>query len=611
MPEDSSRAAPEAEQPSAAHTNPPSLRAGVRDILTHVDEAFATLESPWILPKQRQRRAGAELAILKRKLDQVLQTYCVEQRLQHLFVPDVFATIDSASLNPWQKEVLPLLQGLELRDSTPLQFRSLASRASPHVLGCVFRPYNVDVTGALAIGHDSPPSGTLIEDLQLALQTWVVVRRLFRQFLGSISGPASLPPPSSRHRALNELVAGLAHHMNTPMGVVIGASSSIESMVTRLSADGSIAREVTEDLEEACGLLDRNIRRTHRLIESFKLLSASQLAGRCEDLDLLELVSNGVSAFLATSEESLDIRIVDERQPTCRKWRGYSDHLVRALHNLLDNVACFAYPRGSRGRTDITVRSSLEDDRAAFSVSVTDFGAGISEADQERIFSPFFTTGSYQRHAGLGLTTVRTIVEEAFGGSVTCTSRRGVGTTFTLGFSHCSAAEGIPEDPGIFSVREFDGQRFVELQRQLASGAELGVDAQIELQSLKVAYDALLRSTFAPDGRRASIRVPVRRGVPAILADRMIAAELRDVSEDGAMLIVREEVQVKAKVTIICGDEPDLHLAGEIISVLPVLEPNSGQPLWRAGIRFGKHELAQLRALRIFMAQSILNLPER
>ena len=73
----------------------------------------------------------------------------------------------------------------------------------------------------------------------------------------------------ARHRALTEMVAGVAHEINTPLGIVRTAASLIRS---RLAAGR------TEDLAEASALIERNIERAHRLVEEFKTLSVSQVS---------------------------------------------------------------------------------------------------------------------------------------------------------------------------------------------------------------------------------------------------------------------------------------------------------------------------------------------
>jgi hypothetical protein len=64
-------------------------------------------------------------------------------------------------------------------------------------------------------------------------------------------------------------------------------------------------------------------------------------------------------------------------------------------------------------------------------IEVTDDGAGMSSAVQTRIFEPFFTTKRATNGTGLGLSTVRSIVEGA-GGRIDVRSAEGSGTTFTI-----------------------------------------------------------------------------------------------------------------------------------------------------------------------------------
>jgi signal transduction histidine kinase len=71
-------------------------------------------------------------------------------------------------------------------------------------------------------------------------------------------------------------------------------------------------------------------------------------------------------------------------------------------------------------------------------ITIADDGIGIPEADQEKIFSPFFTT---KKHGtGLGLSISKNIIEENEGSSLTLKSEEGKGTVFKITMPVCKAA---------------------------------------------------------------------------------------------------------------------------------------------------------------------------
>src|SRR6185369_1914157 len=99
-----------------------------------------------------------------------------------------------------------------------------------------------------------------------------------------------------------------------------------------------------------------------------------------------------------------------------------------ALRNLIDNAVSYS---GQSRRVRVRACS----DNGHIAVSVTDFGIGISPADQRRIFERFYRARDPRvaevRGTGIGLSIVRNIVD-AHGGTVTVESRVGTGSTFTI-----------------------------------------------------------------------------------------------------------------------------------------------------------------------------------
>lgn len=105
----------------------------------------------------------------------------------------------------------------------------------------------------------------------------------------------------------------------------------------------------------------------------------------------------------------------------------------QVMVNLVSNaIDAYEVPFLKRHRSDVNIMLDQRDDTVM--VSVADTGCGIPESIRDRIFEPLFTTKSPQKGTGLGLTTVRHIVEKDFNGRVTVESREGEGSEFTVSF---------------------------------------------------------------------------------------------------------------------------------------------------------------------------------
>jgi signal transduction histidine kinase len=240
-----------------------------------------------------------------------------------------------------------------------------------------------------------------------------------------------------RHRSIAEMVAGVAHEINTPLGIVNTAASFLSERLTPQFQAGLAADETTratlDEIREACRLIEANIARANQLIRSFKSLSVSQITDARETVDLRRLVREIVDLFRISARRSgIQIEIRDRLPPEDgAQWDGYPGYFSQVLLNLLSNVERYAYPGGRGGLVEI----DFECESAAgdwFRLTVRDFGRGIAPDHLPRLFEPFFTTGRAQGGTGLGLAIVHNLVTAALRGSIAVESKLGHGTCVVL-----------------------------------------------------------------------------------------------------------------------------------------------------------------------------------
>jgi signal transduction histidine kinase len=240
-----------------------------------------------------------------------------------------------------------------------------------------------------------------------------------------------------RHRALAEMVAGVAHELNTPLGIINTAAGLIRQrlqsdVITNMVLDRKM-KMTFDDIIEASVLMEGNVRRAHTLVQSFKNVSVSQIADTKERLDIAEVIEETLSLFRINARKAkLDIVFEDQLGEHTHIWFGYRGYLSRLLLNFLTNIERYAYPRESGGRVEITL--DADDRRGIYIVTVRDYGKGIPPENMARVFDPFFTTGRADGGTGLGLAIVHNIVTSALKGTVALESKVGVGTKFTVTF---------------------------------------------------------------------------------------------------------------------------------------------------------------------------------
>jgi signal transduction histidine kinase len=239
-----------------------------------------------------------------------------------------------------------------------------------------------------------------------------------------------------RHRALAEMVAGVAHEINTPLGIATTALSIIENRLSssRVKEFFSISEQDTSllsDILDAAALLKKNVIRAHRLVETFKKISVSQVTDNKEAVILRILLAESVDLFKISAKEAmLDISI-EATQLADSVWEGYPGYLTQIMMNFLQNIARYAYPLRQGGKVEIIATMDEAPD-GYFHIVVTDHGQGIPPENLSRIFDPFFTTGRGKGGTGLGLAIVCNIVTSILKGSVTAESRPGLETSFTV-----------------------------------------------------------------------------------------------------------------------------------------------------------------------------------
>ncbi len=241
-----------------------------------------------------------------------------------------------------------------------------------------------------------------------------------------------------RHRALTQMVAGVAHELNTPLGIANTAADMIEKRLqrnavkTRLAADPE-TKLILEDMLEASALMQSNILRAHKLVQSFKQMAVRQLTDNLETVALPELVRDSIDLFRINARQAnLAIRITDALPNEQQRWTGYPGYLTQIILNLLVNIERYAYPTDKGGPVDITLATGTLADQPAFSITVRDVGHGIAPEHLPQVYEPFFTTGRNRGGTGLGLAIVYNLVTTALRGTIHIASQLGQGVTVTV-----------------------------------------------------------------------------------------------------------------------------------------------------------------------------------
>lgn len=288
----------------------------------------------------------------------------------------------------------------------------------------------------LRIGHgDEPLACVAVDGLSFPEH-----RERYLNMALAITGICGLAIENTRNRrklmeaeklsSLGIMVAGVAHEINTPLGICLLAASDLAER-TRRTADGFARRSMTQsDLEsylqgagEATALLAANLDRIGHLVGAFRQVA---MDGKPPDkrrfrlADCLDEVVKSLGDRLARVRLAVHCAADLEIDSLAGDWASI-------LVNLISNSLRHGFKDGRTGSIRIEVTSGPKTLRLAYQ----DDGEGMAPEILAQIFTPFFTT-DLQRGTGLGLYLVYNLVVHRLGGEIHCDSRPGQGVSFVI-----------------------------------------------------------------------------------------------------------------------------------------------------------------------------------
>ena len=241
---------------------------------------------------------------------------------------------------------------------------------------------------------------------------------------------------SEKLASLGQLVAGVAHEINTPVGVGVTGASTLAEETARLQTMYQAGTMKRSDLESYVStaatiskLLLSNMERAATLIQSFKEVAIDQTSQERRRVELktyIEEVLLNLSPMLRKTMHTVTVDCPDALDVDT-----YPGAISQVLTNFVMNALLHAFADGDHGKMAIVVRAP---DASSVELRFSDNGKGIPQEAIPKIFDPFFTTMRGRGGSGLGLNIVHNLVTGTLQGKVTVDSTLTVGTTFILNF---------------------------------------------------------------------------------------------------------------------------------------------------------------------------------
>ncbi|MBF0163478.1 MAG: PAS domain S-box protein [Magnetococcales bacterium] len=233
---------------------------------------------------------------------------------------------------------------------------------------------------------------------------------------------------SEKMAGLGNMVAGVAHEINTPVGIGVTAVTEMEErtrlFVQLLDQEGISEEELKAYIASSirlAALIRINLDRAADLVRSFKSVAVDQSS---EELRVFKVRSYVESAVLTLQHElkhtHLTIEVICDDDLEIRSHPGAFSQIVI---NLISNSRIHAFGPDEVGT--ITLEFHVAGGRLEF--VYRDNGKGMSEETRARIFEPFFTTRRDLGGSGLGMHIVYNLVTRTLGGTIFCQSKLGAG----------------------------------------------------------------------------------------------------------------------------------------------------------------------------------------
>ncbi|MGD1698567.1 hybrid sensor histidine kinase/response regulator [Dapis sp. BLCC M229] len=266
---------------------------------------------------------------------------------------------------------------------------------------------------------------------------------------------------SEKMASIGQLVSGVAHEINNPVGFISGnldyAAEYIQDLMDLLQLyqerfeynSPTIQKKIEEieldylreDLPELIESMKEGANRIAEISKSMRTFSRADTIAKTPFN-----IHDGIDSTLLILKNRLK---ADEKRPEIKVVKNYGNlpeincypgQLNQVFMNILAN-AIDTLEESNAGKTfaeikaapnQISITTEIENEIQLAIIKIRDNGKGISEEVKQKIFEHLFTTKEVGKGTGLGLSISRQIVEEKHGGKITCTSELGTGTEFTI-----------------------------------------------------------------------------------------------------------------------------------------------------------------------------------
>ncbi|MFA4945581.1 MAG: ATP-binding protein [Lentisphaeria bacterium] len=202
--------------------------------------------------------------------------------------------------------------------------------------------------------------------------------------------------------AIGQLVAGIAHELNSPLTAILGFAELAADPATAAAARRECLDDILQEARRAAELVEILLHVSRRPATQRRPVALHNLLDRCVKL-------------VGLNFNSLGLKVIRKYEPGLPQPLGDENQLQQVFLNLLLNAAqALAAHAGTGAAPAITVATACRPDRRQIGITIADNGPGIAPVHLPHIFEPFFTT-KLETGTGLGLSVAREILRRQGG----------------------------------------------------------------------------------------------------------------------------------------------------------------------------------------------------
>jgi PAS domain S-box-containing protein len=258
-----------------------------------------------------------------------------------------------------------------------------------------------------------------------------------KRTLGDLQQAQEQLVEAEKMASLGGLVAGVAHEINTPIGIGVTAASHLNDISDKtgeMLEEGTLKKaslvSYFRNARESSTIILTNLKRAADLVRSFKQVAVDQSSEERRRVQLANYLDE-ILLSLRPSLKKGDFKVLVDCDADI-EIDSYPGAISQIVTNLIMNSTIHGYDSGESGSLKIKV--DREEDEGLVRLIYSDDGKGIPQEYLDKIFDPFFTTNRGNGGSGLGLNILYNLVTRVLRGKVRCESELGRGTTFIIKF---------------------------------------------------------------------------------------------------------------------------------------------------------------------------------